>query len=258
MSARRIAVIVASGALVTGGAGAAIAAVDSGGGPRKAENTILADAAKRLNVAPDKLHAALGAAEDAQLDQAVKNGDLTRKQADAIKQRRKASGAVLGPRFGGREPDFRGGPRMHGPGGPGGPGPGLMHPGRRGLGLFSDLSKALGLSDKELVAKLRDGKTVADVAKAQGKSLGDVRAAVKAAAKTRTDSAGKNGDLTRKQADALLQRVDKRLEHLDKAPRMGFGGRRGQRMPPPAANRPGSFVPAPDQPPALDGPAGTS
>lgn len=86
MGARRIAVIALSGALVAGGAGAAIAQVGKDDG-EKAEQEVLADAAKRLNVTPEKLRDALAAAQDAQLDQAVEDGDLTRKQADALLER---------------------------------------------------------------------------------------------------------------------------------------------------------------------------
>ena len=115
MSARRIAAIALGGALILGGSGAAIAAVTKDDG-EKAEQAVLDDAAKRLNVAPDKLRDALAAAQDAQLDQAVKDGKLTQKQADAIKAGRKASGHVLG----GPRGDFHGGPGFPGKLGPNG------------------------------------------------------------------------------------------------------------------------------------------
>src|SRR3954453_2932431 len=98
---------------VAAGGGAALAAT-SGDDHKKTEQAIIDDAAKRLNVSPEALRSALGAAEDAQLDQAVKDGKLTQAQADAIKQRRQQSGSVLGP-----------GPA----GGPGGPGRGFGGPG---------------------------------------------------------------------------------------------------------------------------------
>ena len=84
-----------------------------------------------------------------------------------------------------------------------------------GFGLMPDLAKALDLSETEFVAKLRDGKSVADIAKAQGQSLDSVRSAVKAAAKTRSDKAVEDGRLTRKQADETLEHLDERLKHLD-------------------------------------------
>ncbi|CAN5128454.1 hypothetical protein BH20ACT16_BH20ACT16_15820 [soil metagenome] len=94
MGTRRIAAIALSGALVAGGAGAAIAAVGKNGG-KQAEQAVLEDAAKRLDVTPEKLREALGAAREAQIDEAVKAGRLTQKQADEIKAARAKSGRVL-------------------------------------------------------------------------------------------------------------------------------------------------------------------
>jgi transposase-like protein len=240
MGGRRIAAIALSGALAAGGTGAAIAAVTRDDG-KKAEQEVLADAAKRLNVAPDKLRDALAAAQDAQIDAAVKAGKLTQAQADKIKAARKQSGSVLGG------PHFRGGPRLYGGkgmrgdfgmrGGPGLPGP--------GGGMIGDLAKALGLSNDKLFEQLRDGKSIADVAKAQGKSLDDVRATIKAATKTRLDKAVDDGDLTRKRADAMLERLDMMLKDLDaKHPLLGRRHRHLRGEPGPAPElRPGGLLP---------------
>ncbi|MCA1678930.1 MAG: hypothetical protein LC777_08295, partial [Actinobacteria bacterium] len=184
MKTRRITVIALTGALVAGGAGAAIAAI-SKDDAKKTEQSILDDAAKRLKVTPQALRDALSAAQNDQLDQAVKDGLLTQKQANAIKAQRKQDGRVLGGPFGGH------GPPGFGPGARGGAG--LHHKG--GHMLFDDLAKALGLTQAKLFEQLRAGKSVADVAKSQGKSLDDVRSAVKAAAKTRADKAVKDGDI---------------------------------------------------------------
>jgi len=243
MKPRRIAALAVSGVLIAGGAGAAIAAVTQDKA-KETEQAILDDAAKRLDVTPDKLRDALSAAQDAQLDQAVEDGDLTQKQADAIKQARKASGRVLAG------PGLLAGPGPHGVlrprGGPGGPA--LHRLGLRG-DLFADLAKALGTTRAELKEQLRDGRSVADVAKANGKSLSEVRAAVKAAAKSRLDKAVQNGDLTRKQADAILEHVE---DHVT-----AIGSGKGLRLrrhhfrgggPPALAPRPGSFMPGgPDE-----------
>jgi uncharacterized protein (DUF433 family) len=243
MKARRIATLALSGALIAGGTGAAIAAVTKDDG-KKTEQAILDDAAKRLDVTSEKLRDALSAAQDAQLDQAVKDGELTQKQADAIKQARKDSGRVLAG------PGLLGGPGPHGAlklhGGPGGP---RLHAlGFRG-GMVEDLAKALGTTPAKLKESLRDGTSVAAVAKANGKSLADVRAAVKAATKTRLDKAVKDGDLTQKQADAILERVADHVTEIGsaKGPRLRkhhrFGGEPPADMP-----RPGSFVPGgPDE-----------
>lgn len=242
MKARRIATLALSGVLVAGGTGAAIAAATEDDA-KQAEQAILDDAAKRLDVTTDKLRDALTAAQDAQLDQAVEDGRLTQKQADAIKEARKDSGRVLAG------PGLRGGPGGHGVlklrGGPGGP---VLH----GFGLramFDDVAKALGTTEDKLREQLRDGRSVAEIAKANGKSLADVRAAVKAAAKTRLDKAVEDGDLTRRQADAILERVDDRATALGTG--RGLRLRRHHRFAPPPAGapRPGSFTPGePDAP----------
>ena len=213
MSGRRIAALALSGALVAGGTGAAIAAV-SKDERKQAEDAILEDAAKRLNVTPDKLRDALAAAQNAQLDQAVEDGKLTQKQADAIKERRKESGSVLG----GPGPlKLRGGGTLevH----PGGPGPGFGYghvPHGHGLRMeiLDGLADALGTTQSELREGLRDGKSIADLAKANGKSLDDVRKALKATAKARLDKAVSDEDLTQKQADRLLDRVGQKIDAL--------------------------------------------
>jgi hypothetical protein len=190
------AVVVAAGA----GAGAAIAA-NAGDDAKKAEQSVLDDAAKRLNVTPDALRTALGAAEDAQLDQAVKDGKLTQSQADAIKADRQKDGRVLG------------GPGVGGPGhgGRGGPGLGLG----RGHGLDGALdgaAAALGLKADELRTKLEAGKSIADVAKDEGKAIADVKAAIKAAVTKQLDADVTAGRLTAEQRTSALAELD---EHLD-------------------------------------------
>ena len=245
MRTRRIAVLALSGALVAGGTGAAIAAVTKDDA-KKTEQAILDDAAKRLDVTPEKLRDALSAAQDAQLDQAVKDGKLTQKQADAIKQARKDSGRVLGG------PGLRG---PHGPGGvlrlhrgPGGPGFGMR------LELFEDLAKALGTTEAKLKAQLRDGKSIADVAKANGKSLADVRSAVKATVKARLDKAVKAGDLTQSQADEMLDHIADKVTAIGSAKRLRLRERHHRFRdggPGPDEVRPGSFLPGEPGPPDI-------
>jgi flagellin-like hook-associated protein FlgL len=236
MGARRIAAIALSGALIAGGTGAAIAAVTKDDAT-KDEQAVLDDAAKRLDVTPDKLREALAAAQDAQLDQAVEDGRLTRRQADAIKAARKRSGRVLGPLGG---PGF--GKGFHR-----GPGRGVFafRPGPLG----SELAKALGTTQAELREQLRAGKSIADVAKANGKSLDDVRAALKTAAKTRLDKAVKNGDITREQADAMLERIDEKITAIvsERALRPGRH-HRWEDKPGAGALRPGGLMPGEDAP----------
>jgi transposase-like protein len=190
-------------AAVAGGAAGAVAATDD---QKAAEQTVLADAAKRLGVSSDELRAALSNAEDAQLDAEVKAGRLTQAQADEIKQHRQADGTVL---------DL-------GPGGPGHGGPGHGgHGGPGGRFLLNDAAKAIGINERSLMTQLRDGKTLAEIAKAHGKTLADVKAAVKKAATSRLDADLKAGRITQAQHDEEIAELDEVVNHLD-----GFGDHR--------------------------------
>ena len=203
MRVKRYVILSAAMAAAAAGAGGAIAAT-SGDNGKKAEQSILDDAAKRLNVSPDALRSALSAAEDAQLDQAVKDGTLTPAQADAIKAHRKADGRVLGGPGG----PGRGGPGF-GPDGPGGHGPG----GGPGV-VFDAAASALGLKTDELATKLRAGKSIADVAKDQNKSLADVKSAITAAVTKQLDADVKAGRVTDAQRTAELDELSTRLDDL--------------------------------------------
>jgi len=142
-------------------------------------------------------------------------------------------------------------PGLHGfgPGGPHGP---HLRDHKGGHMLFEDLAKSLDLTPAKLFAQLRAGKSIAEVAKAQGKSLDDVRSAIKSSAKARADKAVKDGDITQAQADKLLSHLDDALQNLDKAkPLLRHRFRGDFRHGPPRlpggepGNRPGSFEPAP-------------
>ena len=199
-------------AALAGGAAGAVAATDD---HKATEQAVLTDAAKRLGVSADELRAALSKAEDAQLDAAVKAGRLTQEQADAIKQHRQDDGSVLGFGHGGPGPDD------HGPGFRGGPG-------RGGPFMLDDAAKALGISEEALMTQLRDGKRLTAIAKAHGKTLADVKAAVKQGATARLDADVKAGRITQAQRDAAVAELDEHLDHLG-----DVGGHRFRGGPPP-------------------------
>jgi hypothetical protein len=168
--------------LAVAGGGVAYAAT-SGSDPRSA---LLNDAAKRLNVSPSDLRAALKGAASDQLDQAVKDGRLTQAQADAMKQHLQQDGG----RLLGSPPPF------------GGPPPGLLG---IGFGIGPDAAATyLGLSPAALRKRLAAGDSLADVAKAQGKSVSGLEQALVDAAKARLDKAVAAKQLTQSQADDIL------------------------------------------------------
>jgi hypothetical protein len=198
MRRTRIAALTTAGALAAAGTGVAVATTSSDD-PKQREDAVLADAAKRLDVTPSELRSALSEAEEAQLDADVKAGRLTQEEADAIKERRQDMGTVLGPGV------------MHG-----GPGFSLRvkHPGGGPIELIDTAADALGISRDELVDRLRDGKTLEEIAKAEGKSIDDVREAVESALRKRFDKAVEDGHLTREQADEMLSHVTDMIDDL--------------------------------------------
>jgi AraC-like DNA-binding protein len=236
MKAKRLAVLTAAALTVAGGAGAAIATTRDD--PKQTEQAVLADAAQRLNVSSSELRDALAAAEDAQIDQAVKDGRLTKEQADAIKQRRKESGLVLG--FG-----------------PHGPGMFFHHHGFAiRFTLFDDIASALGISRSELRSELRDGKTLSQIAKAHDKSLDGVKSSVRAALKKRLDPAVKDGKLTQAQEDDILSHVSDMIDHFgERPPHMGDGPAPGEPEFGFEFEGPGPDGPPPGRPPATTGTA---
>ncbi len=111
-------------------------------------------------------------------------------------------------------------------------GPGSADPGVRGFGgpggPLDDVAKALGISTEKLFEQLRDGKSIADIAKAEGKSLADVKKTLRASAEKRLDKAVEDGDLTRKQADEILEHMKDHVDRLgDGMPFGPPGGPRG-------------------------------
>ncbi|CAN5409954.1 hypothetical protein BH10ACT1_BH10ACT1_18800 [soil metagenome] len=113
-----------------------------------------------------------------------------------------------------------------------GPGGGRGGPGKgRGQDL-AVAAKTLGVTEDELRTQLQDGKSLADVAKAEGVDEQKLIDALVAAEKDELAAAVKRGDLTQAQADErsadLAARIQDRVEdtHHDCPGRGGHGGGR--------------------------------
>lgn len=188
---RRKVLSVGAAALAVAGGGAAIAATTAGS-PQEESKAVVEDAAKQLGVTPSKLSAALKKALENRVDAAVAAGRLTKEQGDAIKARIEAEDyPMLG--FGmGRH----GGPFMH------------------GAGHLDAAASYLGLTAAELETQLQSGKSLADVAKAKGKSVDGLVSALLADEKKELDAAVTAGRITQAQADAMLQNAKQRLTDM--------------------------------------------
>ena len=193
-------------------AGGAVAATQGSSNPRQ---QYLEDVAKRLNVTPAQLNSALNGAALDQLNAAVKAGKLTQAQANALKQRIQQGAPGGGPFIG---PLGLGG--IGGPGGPGGPSHGPFGFGLGRAVFFGPnapavaVAKYLGLTEAQLLKQLQSGKSLADIAKAQGKTTSGLEQAITAAAKTRLDKAVANKRLTAAQEQKILSALSARMNDL--------------------------------------------
>lgn len=197
LTSRTVLAATVAGLAVAGG-GAAVAASQTD----SPASTFLDAVAGHLGISSDKLEDATRAAAIDQVDQALADGRITQEQADEMKSRIESGEAplFLGPGVLG----FR-----HG-------GPG--HEGRGHHLLFGDkLSSAaefLGLTEAELREQLRDGKTLAQVAEAEGKSVDGLEQAILDGAKSDLDEAVANERLTQEQADAIYERLQGSIDDL--------------------------------------------
>jgi polyhydroxyalkanoate synthesis regulator phasin len=190
--------------LAVGIAGGAVAATRLST-PEQESKAVVNDAARRLGVTPQELTSAFKEAMKAQVDQAVKEGRLTKTEGARIKERIDANDFPL---FGlGRAR-------------PGGP------PGHHVFGFRGGLDAAasyLGMTETALRTQLESGKTLAQVAKAKGKSVDGLVDAIMADKKQALDQAVKNGDLTRAEANKILAEMRSRTTDLVNG--RGLGGR---------------------------------
>lgn len=187
--------VVASIALFTGGAYAASQALND-----NSRQAFLNDVAKRLNVTPTQLSAALKGAFEDQLQAAVKAGQLTQAQANAIKQHiAKFPNAPLGAFFG---PHFH---RAFGPV------PGFAPFGGPRAGALHAAAQYLGLTDAELFKQIASGKSLAQITKAKGKSTTELKAKMTAAVTATLDKLRTAGRITAAEEKQILANLSSRL-----------------------------------------------
>lgn len=179
----------AAAVLVAATLGAARAAVAAEPSPAAFLDR-LADA---LGLPRDRVEAAMKQAALGALEDAVRAGRVSAERAERIRQRIEQGRLWLGPHLG----------RGHGPWG--------RH---AALGVIEPVARLLGLTPRQLLDELRQGKTLAQVAAAHGKSRDEVKEALRAAARQRLDRAVAAGRLTPEQAQARLQALEERLDAL--------------------------------------------
>ena len=84
-----------------------------------------------------------------------------------------------------------------------------------GVGIFGPaVTTYLGLSESELRTQLESGKSLAQIATAQGKSVDGLKAAILAEAKSRLDQAVAAGKITSAQAEKMLADLKSQIDDL--------------------------------------------
>src|SRR4051794_11335843 len=172
----------------------------------------LADVAKAQSKDLDGLKSAILDAAKGDLDKAVADKTLTQSQADDILNELKSHiDDVVNANM-----------RLHRDGGP-----------KIGFGFGADsaaAAKYLGLSESALRTKLRNGQSLADVAKAQSKDAQGLEDAIVASQKARLDQAVSDKKVTQSQADDMLAELKSHVDDLVNAKpsdRPAFRARRG-------------------------------
>jgi len=193
LDSKRVLALTAGLALAVG-AGGAIAASKSSA---TRGDSFLARVAGQLGISSEKLQDATRAAAIDQVDADLEAGRITKAQADAMKARIQK----------GEVPLFFGGPHRFGDFGH----HGMPFSPHEHLSATADY---LGLSVAQLVQRLAKGQSLADIAKAQNKSVDGLKKAIIDSATDAADRAVKDGVITEAQAKEGLKMLESRLDDI--------------------------------------------
>ena len=184
---RKTKIVVGAAALLTAtGAGAAVAASQDSS-PSSESKAVIDDAAKQLGIPSSKLSEALKQALSDRVDAAVAAGRVTKAEGDALKARIQSDDFPL---FGG-------------------PHRGFGHFGF--IGRLDSAAAYIGITEAQLRTELENGKSLAQIAKARGKSVDGLIDALVAAAKNKLDEAVSSGRLTKDQETEMLSVLKDRI-----------------------------------------------
>ncbi len=172
--------------------GEAATSAQEGNGPI---GTLLGKVAAKLGVTESELQTAIDEARTETIDEAVAEGRLTEEQAERLRE--------------GGFPFHRG----------------LHRAGRHILGAGADV---LEMEKDDLMAELREGNSLADVAAAQGIGVDDFEAQLLAEVQADIDAKVADGTITQEQADRLSEGLEERIDNIVNAQpgEGGFGGPR--------------------------------
>ncbi len=169
--------------------------------------TFISKLADKLGVSEDELKTAIQDTRTEMIDEAVAAGKLTEEQGERLKERAEEGGFLFPPRH--REGRFR-------------DGHGFCH--RAAGHVLEAAAEVLDMPKDELKEQLEDGKSLAEVAEAQGMSVDDFKAGLLDEVKATLDTLVDEEKLTQEQADRLYQAFE---DHIDRIVNAHLGERGG-------------------------------
>lgn len=180
-------------------------------------NDFLDQLAAALNIQRTTLDSAIQTAGNKTIDNAVQQGTLTQAQGDALKARLQAGDiGVLWGRGRGRGPGMQALANVH-------------------RAMLDAAAQKLGLTTTDLIAQLRSGQTLTQIAQSKGIAEQDVINAALSAAKTQLDQEVANGTLTQVQANAIYTSLQQKGAMLFTPRGRGWGGMPMMPMPLPSS-----------------------
>ena len=182
-------------------------------------NVFIGKLATALGVTADKLNAGISSASTATIDEALKNQDITKTQADQLKLNvQNGRNPFLESRgFGQRRSGMDGGRSGMNGGSDSGPGMGSYQ-----IASLEAAAKALGMTATDLEAQFRAGQTLEQVATAKKVTVKTVQDAVIAALQTQLAAEVKAGKITQAKADEIIAKAK---ANTNFGLRFGGGGR---------------------------------
>ncbi len=185
--AAAVVVFLTAGAVAIGGV---VTSAQEGDGPI---GSFLAKVADKLGVSEDELKTAIDEARTETIDEKVAEGLLTEEQAQRLRE---------------------GGSSFHR----------RLH--RAGGHILDAAADVLEMEKDDLVAELREGNSLADVAAAQGIGVDGFKAQLLAEVQADIDAKVADGTITQEQADRLSEGLEERIDNIVNAQpgEGGFGG----------------------------------
>ena len=158
--------------------------------PARPFANLLDRVAEKLGVSHDQLTTAFTDAETELIDEAVADGRLTEEQGDRLKERIQEYGPFPPPML-----------RHHG----------RCHGARP---VVQAAAQVLDLEPQAVIDQLKGGKSLAEIAQAQGMSVDRFTAALADAVHTKLNDKVSAGELTQERADEILQKFSENVDEI--------------------------------------------